>query len=247
MSEKFFQIKETLENLQTLLSDIELDVNEQQQTAAENPFVPNDLHYRVVHFIQNPFAQEIHKEELEFEQLKEENERLRAQLSLVETGNNANVTMRIDEAVNIAHQIKILQQTINEYKTREEKILSSLKKTAGEFREACFSLVGYRVDALKDNIYRLSHRYAERDGDKLFFEVKRDGTIVLLKNEYTRRYSEFVSTYIDHGDSFPAFLAAITLDIFKSNVMESTRSNDMSMSLSTTVMPNPRFQSSRLY
>lgn len=229
--DKINQVKVTLDTLKNLVD--ELEVNDKKDNYL------GELPYKVIHLNNNPIDREIKIKESEFENLKKENERLRARLELLESGNDADVTRRIDDAVNNAHQIEILSQKVVELKNREEKILSSFRKTSREFREVCYLLTGYRVDALKDNRYRLSHMYAEREEDQLFFEVSRDGNVQLLENQYTERIPELISTYLENGDSFPAFLASITLDLFKSN----TQSIDMSMTLSTTIQPNPKFHS----
>lgn len=210
-------IEDKLKHLRTLLDDIK-DKDE-----------PN---FRIIHFKKNPFDCEINREEEEYEALKSENERLRARLSLVETGVNLDVTMRIDEAVNNAHHIAMLKQSILDYKEREKKLLPPLKKATNDFRKACFDLVGFRVDnSLNDNIYRLTSKYAVRREDKLLFEVNRDGTIKLKEDDYSRYFTDHISTYIQHGDSFPAFLAAITLDLFK----EQAKASAVDMSL--TMIP----------
>lgn len=235
---KASRVREMLDELNHLVDEIELD---EESEVARRFIELGDLPYRVIHLENNPLTKCVKGERQEYEELRKDNDRLKARLSLIETGNNVDVTMRIEEAVNNAQQIERLKREVAEYKSREEKISSSLRKTASDFRQACLSLIGYRVDALKNNIYRLTHQHAANEDDKLFFEVKRDGTIVLLKNEFSQRYSQFVSTYVDRGDSLPAFLAAINLEMFKAQRMNSTQSVDMSMSMSTTILPNPNF------
>lgn len=177
---------------------------------------PGELSHRVIHLNDNPMSMELERKKLEYAQLKSENERLKARLELLESGNDADVTARIDEVVNNAHQIQTLERKVAEYQKREEKILVSFRKTSREFREACYLLTGYRVDALKERVYRLSSMYAENEEDKLLFEIAPDGSVQLLKNQYSDRLSGYISTYLEKGDSFPAFLAAITLDLYGS-------------------------------
>lgn len=234
-----------IEKMKILVTELDRLLDEAKQDDSSGNEELGDLPYRVVHLNQNPFAIQIQKEELEFDLLRRDNDRLKARLSLIETGNSVDITMRIEEAVNNAQQIEKLKQEVDDYKNREEKISSSLRKTASDFRQACLSLVGFRVDALKNNIYRLTHQHAVREEDKLFFEVKRDGTIVLLKNKYSNRFSDLVTTYIDKGDSIPSFLAAVNLEIFKSQSLDSTQSVDMSMTMSTTILPNPSYSHHR--
>lgn len=226
MSTDYLRLKEALRSLEESLDDIE---SSRDVTGVHN----GDLPHQVIHLSDNPFSMEVEKEELEFQRLSKENEELKARLSFLESGCDANVTILIDEAVKNAQRIKQLEQVIADYKSREDKITSSLSKTAVEFREACYCLIGYRVDALKDNIYRLTHRFSAQQEDKLLFQVKRDGSIVVMKNDYAKRYNRYINLYIEEGDSIPAFLAAITLDLFDSQ----WQSVDMSVSMSDTVLP----------
>lgn len=235
---KVLKLRDLLGEINQLVEDIEISEDaESTDTLAEL----GDLPFRVIHLTNNPTTSDVIRQQKECESLRRENERMRARLALIEEGNNADITMRIDEAVNNAQQIDRLKREIADYRSREEKISNSLRKTASDFRQICLSLIGWRVDALKNNIYRLTHQHATNEEDKLFFEVKRDGTIVLLKNEYSRRYAQYVSTYVDQGDSLPSLLAAINIDMFKSQGMNSTQSVDMSISMSTTILPNPNY------
>lgn len=190
---------------------------------------PGSLPYKVIHLRDNPFQRQLDRRKREIKRLREENERINAKLELLESGNDADVTRRIDDAVNNAHEVEILKRKLDEYEKRETKILTSFRKTSREFREVCYLLTGYRIDALKDGIYRLSHMYAESQSDVLLFEIAPHGEIQLLKNDYTDKISKFVNTYLEQGDSFPAFLSSITLDLFKS----STQVFQVSMNIST--------------
>uniref|UniRef100_A0A6G1SMU5 Mitotic spindle assembly checkpoint protein MAD1 n=1 Tax=Aceria tosichella TaxID=561515 RepID=A0A6G1SMU5_9ACAR len=239
MDQHITKIKTTLDALKNLIDDIESD--KQNENDQDFSLELGDLPYRVIHLNKNPYVNIIEQEEVHYEALQKENERLKARLSLIESGNDANVTMRIDEAVNNAHQVELLTQMVADYKSREEKILTSLKKTAFGFREACLLLTGYRVDALKDNIYRLSLEPSNSD-ERLFFDIKRDGRVVLLENDYSKRFSRHINTYLKNADSYPAFLAAIILESFESSnkAVNATQAIDMSMSMSTTIIPNYR-------
>jgi hypothetical protein len=231
------RIKLTLDNLKDLIDQIE---STKQEESVQLEL--GDLPYRIIHLKNNPHSQQIESKEARYESLRKENDRLRARLSLIESGNDANVTMRIDEAVDNAHKIEMLTQMVADFKSREEKILTSLKKTASRFREACLLLTGYRVQALKDNIYRLSPESACGESERLIFSIKRDGSLSLLENDYSKRFSRHISTYLRNSNSsYPAFLAAIILELFESSnnkATNSTQAMDVSMSMSTTIIPN---------
>lgn len=219
-------------------------VDELEHNAKLNKQISNETNQdtsRVIHLKNNPFDIELKAKQREFNQLKEENDLLRARLKLLESGNDADITKRIDDVVNDAHKIEQLSKCVEDLKKREEKMLISFRKTSREFREVVYLLTGYRVELLKDGNYRLLSMYAEREEDKLLFEISRDGVIQLLKNDYSDRLSDYITTYLEQADSFPAFLASITLDLFKS----STQLGNMSMSMSTTIVPKPAFTSNK--
>ena len=222
---KVLELKVQLESAVNLLNEIQSEDNN------------GELPHRVIHVKNNPVQLEMNASKRRFEELKKDNERLKARLELLESGNSSDITRRIDDVVNSSQQIESLSKQLDELRKREAKILDSFRKTSREFREVCYLLTGWRVEGYKDRIYRLSNMYAESENDKLFFEIAPDGTIQLLKNGYSDQLSEYINTYLENADSFPAFLSSITADLFKS----STQLTPMSMCMSTTIQPNPNY------
>lgn len=211
--------RKTLKDLEDLISTYEQSLSKTQQ---------QDPTYRIIHHNDNPFDRASNDRKKAIETLKKDNERLRERLKILEAGNEGDVTRRIDDAVNSSDQIQILSKRVEELRLREEKILDLFRKQSREFREVCYLLTGYYIDPLKDNIFRLSHMYAERQDDRLYFEIKHDGTILLLDNEYVSSCEAYMKTYLEEADSFPAFLAAITLDLFKAQTIQTV---DMSVTM----------------
>lgn len=239
--ESIKEIKDHISSTIELLGKLEVEVNDAKRAGDQLGEFP----YRVMHLKNNPVRMATHSKAEELEESKKEIERLRARLELLESGNNADVTRRIDEAVNNAHQVDMLTQKVRELKQRETKILDSFRKTSREFREVCYLLTGYKIYAHREGIYRLTHMYADCKEDELLFQVSPDGVIQLLQSNYSDRLSEHISTYLQNADSFPAFLASITLDLFKSSTQLAPMSMCMSTTMSTTIKPNPNFNPSR--
>jgi len=233
MAEKLRQIRETVNELVRLLDSTDLDDLTSPPESQEDSQL-GILPYRVIHFENNPFRLTLDEDERLHESLKKENDRLRARLSLIESGNHADLTMRIDEAVNIAHQIETLEQKIHEYKQRWDKISSALRGAAEEIRLACLLLLGYRIDVLEPNVYRFTHKDALGDDDRLFFEVK-DGSVILRQNAYSKRCSGLLAGRMDPKDTYPLLLATIVLQRYESD-MNTTNLVDLSMSLSNSSM-----------
>lgn len=170
--------------------------------------------HRVLHHRGNPYQNSLKEKECKLMELRNENEKLRARLDLLEAGNDADITRRIDDAIDQTHQVDTLLRRITDFENRELKIRDSFRKTSSEFRTAIYLLTGYKVYALRGATYRLTHVYANRD-EELKFQVIRDGTIKLLPTNMSKRFGSQFKTYVEEADSYPAFLASITLDLFK--------------------------------
>lgn len=202
-----------------------------------------ELQYRVIHLSDNPYNRAIKDEQDEYDSLKRENERLKARLSQIESRNDSDVTMRLDAAVNNFHHVQELTQLVADYQERGKKIMDTLKKTAWSFREACLLLTGFRVDKLKDDMYKLSLHPNSHDDEHLYFNVRKDGSINLVENKYFTRLPSHVSSYLKYAKSYPAFLAALVL--YSQEASNATKlvnqTQAMDISMSTTIVPNPNY------
>lgn len=228
------QIEARIESLFKLLSDLKLQVHD------ELPRKSDVQQYRIIHLKNNPCEIQVKQMIRDTNQLKQENETLTARLKLLELTNDMDVT-RMSEDLDANSQVQELTQKVAELERKEAKILDDIRKCSREVREVCYLLMGYRVEALKDNVFRLSGMYAENESDQLLFKVTPDGKVQLLENSYSGSLSEYIYTYLEQADSFPAFMAAITLDQFKSYTQMSV-SQSVSMSLSETIMPNSDYR-----
>ncbi|RWS04299.1 mitotic spindle assembly checkpoint protein MAD1-like protein [Dinothrombium tinctorium] len=141
----------------------------------------------------------------------EENKRLKLLLKQLES----KVNSKGEEKVKSEEEVKELKQQLNIAEKKRVHIMEAFKKTSKEFREVVYILTGYRIDALKQKIYRLSHVYAESQNDVLLFELENNGNMKLQNNEYSEKLAPLINNYINKYDSFPAFLSALTMDLFQ--------------------------------
>lgn len=220
----FNQIKSNLDAAVNLLEDIDPNLNKSTTNG-------NDDRFKIIHLHDNPMELAVQKRKEEYERLKKENEKLKMRLNLLESG-DADVTRQIDVAGDKSNQIELLRRRVEALKEREDKLLTSYSRMGREFREVFYLLTGLRIHAMKDDIYEVSNMYAENENDKLLLQLARDGTTQLLQNEYSDKLTDYIETYLEKYDSFPAFLAALTLNLFKSDDID--MSVDM---LETTVVP----------
>lgn len=216
------KIKGNLDAVISLLDELEPNYNDY--------FDNDDERFKIIHFNNNPMELATNKRKQEYNRLKKENEKLKMRLDLLETG-DADVTRQIDEAGDRSNQIDLLRRRVDALKQREDKLLTSYSRMGREFREVFYLLTGLRIHAMKEGIYEVSNMYAENENDKLLLQLARDGTTHLLQNEYSDKLTDYIETYLEKYDSFPAFLAALTVNLF--------RSDDVDMSvdmLETTVV-----------
>ena len=213
------QLKDELRRYQELNAQYE-----NIQSSAQSQTHKNDG-YRVIHFSKNPVSGDYERQRVEFKRITEENERLSAKLQLLESGCDADVTRQLDEGIKSRQELEKLQKQLASAQKRQQNIVEAFKKTSKEFREVCWRLTGFRIDLLKQqNTYRLSNIYSDSPEDFLLFELEANNTIKLLENEYSRRLSDSVNIYLTEHDSYPAFLASLTLDLFrKQTILQTNR------------------------
>jgi mitotic spindle assembly checkpoint protein MAD1 len=66
-----------------------------------------------------------------------------------------------------------LQKQLKSYELKLQRLKECFKTTSQEYREACYMLLGYRMDRVEPGLYRLSSMYAESEEDYLVFRVCR--------------------------------------------------------------------------
>lgn len=199
------------------------------------------LPYRVIHLKNNPSRMAIDERSADMEKLRKENVQLRARLDILQSGCDMNVTREIDAVVDNANLKHELEARFEEYKRRENKIMSSFRETSRNFRKAVSSLTGYKMDALKDGYYKLFTDADRCDDDhSLKFKLIDEANLELIPTGLSRRYEEKYRTYVTNGDSFPAFIASTIMSEFNTNQSNATQFEPVSMCLSETIMPNSR-------
>ncbi|EGD81422.1 hypothetical protein PTSG_02142 [Salpingoeca rosetta] len=87
-----------------------------------------------------------------------------------------------------------------------------------EFREACYELLGYQIDVVQASRYRLHSMYAESADDYLLFASSPQG-LQLLETQFSASLDERILANLHRFHSIPAFLSAITVDLFSKSTM----------------------------
>ncbi|XP_069686067.1 mitotic spindle assembly checkpoint protein MAD1-like [Periplaneta americana] len=164
----------------------------------------------------NPAAKAEAEQQDEVAQLKQECERLQERVRVLEGGQTLDVTEAVNFrlATSSSQEVKELREQIKSYDTKLQRLKEAFKSTSQEYREVCYILLGYRIDRIKPNLYRLSSMYADSPDDFLMFKLV-NGSPELLETPYSLTLEEFINLHLKHQHSMPVFLSAITLDLFQ--------------------------------
>nr|CAD7439264.1 unnamed protein product [Timema bartmani] len=186
---------------------------------------------QTIHFKMNPLTLSLDKQNETMKQLKEENEHLKAKcdqlkvrLEVLEQGQMQDVTRIVEGqlASCSAQEVEDLRSQVKSYDLKIQRLKEAFKTTSQEYREACYMLLGYRIDRVHHNQYKLSNMYAESPNDYLMFKLTSGGNLDLLSTPYSETLMDFVELHLEHQHSIPLFLSAITVDLFTKQTLMTT-------------------------
>uniref|UniRef100_A0A8C6KD86 Mitotic spindle assembly checkpoint protein MAD1 n=1 Tax=Nothobranchius furzeri TaxID=105023 RepID=A0A8C6KD86_NOTFU len=156
---------------------------------------------RVVHLKMNPTAAAKQQRQQDVEVLREEVTRLRELVRSLQDGG----------AVGLSQD---LRKQMESSKLTNQRLKEVFQKKIQEFRTVCYVLTGYQIDITIENQYRLTSVYAEHMEDSLLFRKGSNGNMQLMETEFSKTLGEMVALHLHHQKSIPAFLSAVTLDLF---------------------------------
>ncbi|GBM51437.1 Mitotic spindle assembly checkpoint protein MAD1 [Araneus ventricosus] len=173
---------------------------------------------KVLHLRFNPLDAANRRHLERFNKLQEENDQLKKRIKVLEEEGVAatDVTMKVQQKLQSEGADSTLESLKEQLAAAERKtrfILENARLKSTEFREAVYQLLGYRIDVPMAETYKLSHVYADSRDDYLLFKINSEG-IQLVETEYSKQVSDKMETYLHQHDSFPAFLASLTMDLF---------------------------------
>lgn len=198
------------QKLETMETEMEIKFDQSDFEDAKDM-----MKLKVIHFKLNPADKLIEENNNHYNQLKEENKRLSTRLELIESGSFQDISRIVQEEINYKNEIESLKAKLSNAEEQHQKILIESKKISKEFREIVYKLTGYKMDIVSQKVYKLSNIYAEDERDFLLFTKNDQGTIQLLENFYSEQLTELIQVYLNQFDSLPAFLASLTLNLFK--------------------------------
>ncbi|XP_057385214.1 mitotic spindle assembly checkpoint protein MAD1 isoform X3 [Balaenoptera acutorostrata] len=173
---------------------------------------------KVLHLSLNPAGaarQRLHEDR---QQLREECERLRELVRALEAGGAVPTDLEAAAGLPSSREVAELKKQVESAELKNQRLKEVFQTKIQEFRKVCYTLTGYQVDITTENQYRLTSMYAERKTDCLIFKAAGpSGTkMQLLETEFSRTATvqELIGLHLLQQASIPAFLSALTLDLF---------------------------------
>ncbi|XP_009284670.1 PREDICTED: mitotic spindle assembly checkpoint protein MAD1 [Aptenodytes forsteri] len=171
---------------------------------------------KVLHFSMNPASLAKQQRKEEQQQLQEECERLRELVRVLEGGGSIPGNLEGVGNFQSPQEIAELKKQVESAELKNQRLKEVFQTKIQEFRKVCYTLTGYQIDITTENQYRLTSIYAEHQGDCLLFKASSSsgGKMQLLETEFSRTIRELIELHLLRQDSIPAFLSALTLDLF---------------------------------
>lgn len=177
---------------------------------------------RVLHLKMNPTAAAKQERQQEVEALREEVTCLRDLVRSLQGGGSA-LHSQDDSSLHASSlsfslppskEVLDLRKQMESSELRNQRLKEVFQKKIQEFRRVCYVLTGYQIDITTENQYRLSSVYAEQMDDSLLFKKGSNGNMQLMETEFSKTLGEMVALHLHHQKSIPAFLSAVTLELF---------------------------------
>ncbi|XP_005145325.2 mitotic spindle assembly checkpoint protein MAD1 isoform X1 [Melopsittacus undulatus] len=171
---------------------------------------------KVLHFSMNPASLAMQQRKEEHQQLQEAYERLRETVRVLEGGGSIPENLEGLGSLQSSQEIAELKKQVESAELKNQRLKEVFQTKIQEFRKVCYTLTGYQIDITTENQYRLTSIYAEHQGDCLLFKASSSSgrKMQLLENEFSRTIRELIELHLLQQDSIPAFLSALTLDLF---------------------------------
>ncbi|KAM6156867.1 mitotic spindle assembly checkpoint protein MAD1 [Erethizon dorsatum] len=171
---------------------------------------------KVLHMSLNPTS--LAKERLreERDRLQEECERLRGLVHALERGGPVPTDLEATTGLALSKEVAELRKQVESAELKNQRLKEVFQTKIQEFRKVCYTLTGYQIDITTESQYRLTSQYAEHKTDCLIFKATgpSGSKMQLLETEFSRSVPELIELHLLRQDSIPAFLSALTLELF---------------------------------
>ncbi|XP_058425392.1 mitotic spindle assembly checkpoint protein MAD1 isoform X1 [Diceros bicornis minor] len=171
---------------------------------------------KVLHLSMNPASVAKQRLRQDRAQLQEECERLRELVRALERGGPVPADLEAAAGLPSSKEVTELKKQVESAELKNQRLKEVFQTKIQEFRKVCYALTGYQIDITTESQYRLTSMYAEHKADCLIFKATgpSGAKMQLLETEFSRTVQELIELHLLRQDSIPAFLSALTLDLF---------------------------------
>ncbi|XP_004840418.1 mitotic spindle assembly checkpoint protein MAD1 isoform X1 [Heterocephalus glaber] len=171
---------------------------------------------KVLHMSLNPTSLAKQRLREERDRLQEECERLRGLVHALERGGPVPTDLEATAGLPSSKEVAELRKQVESAELKNQRLKEVFQTKIQEFRKVCYTLTGYQIDITAESQYRLTSQYAEHKNDCLIFKATgpSGSKMQLLETEFSCSVPELIELHLLRQDSIPAFLSALTLELF---------------------------------
>ncbi|KAF2353975.1 Spindle assembly checkpoint component Mad1 [Trinorchestia longiramus] len=225
LKDQVTQLKEEVSKLQEEKEVLEYRL---EQRAMKGDYDPSQVN--VLHMKENPMSEAVGNYDNERAKLQQEVQQLKEQLAATASAASeaaskdlaciSSATQISDNAEADKLKVQELEKELKNMEVKHERYMDAFKDRSKEMRELVYRLTGYLVKPTdENNCYKLSNMYAESPDDFFMFEMASNGEINLLSTDFSNSLEDMIDAYLNHENSYPAFLSAVTIDLFNRQTM----------------------------
>ncbi|XP_012903203.1 mitotic spindle assembly checkpoint protein MAD1 isoform X3 [Mustela putorius furo] len=171
---------------------------------------------KVLHMSMNPASAAKQRLREDQARLQEECEQLRELVRALERGGPVPADLEAAASLPSSKELTELRKQVESAELKNQRLKEVFQTKIQEFRKVCYALTGYQIDITTENQYRLTSMYAEHKADCLIFKATgpSGAKMQLLETAFSSSVQELIELHLLRQDSIPAFLSALTLDLF---------------------------------
>jgi len=178
----------------------------------------NPKNTKILHMTNNPaFEEKKRRQNAKLDALQEENNTLKAQLTILESGEGLqalNQYKLLDEQKNQSNALKELQQKLFECEKSRARYVEVFQKKFKEYKKAIKLLFGYRIQLYGESgdTYQLIPSLTSGKDNFLLFQYNRNNdSMSLCQTDYSSLWTKEFDYCLGQHGSYPAYIASITL------------------------------------
>ncbi|KAG5519853.1 hypothetical protein PMAC_000128 [Pneumocystis sp. 'macacae'] len=213
LSEELSTVNKNYMLLQKELESLRQQLSYMESTSKNDKFCPQMV--RILELRNNPASIFQNLRQSTLDQLKKENSAL---LKQIEKGSDEfNRLVPIESLETVKIENRRLEDIISDKDKRIQRLKEVFAEKSSEFREAVYSLLGYKLDFLPNGKVRVTSMYAQK-GDRSFVFDGESSSLRLVRREndkFVNSIENLVKFWYEERKTIPGMLSALTLELFE--------------------------------